>query len=189
MALPSKTDALPAPCVGEEVDIDGLYRALAPTVTRWVARLAGPGADVEDLVQEVFLVAQRRLPRVREGGGVRTWLYRVAENVVRHRRRKDRLRRWLSFGGGDDGDRVPSPAPTPVEELAQRQAIATVYRALDRLNPRYRTLMILFELEGLSGEEIAELTGIKLATVWVLLHRARRQLVARLEEQEREGHR
>jgi DNA-directed RNA polymerase specialized sigma24 family protein len=59
-----------------------------------------------------------------------------------------------------------------------------VYRILDRLTDKYREVLILFELEGASGEQIAALTGRKLATVWVHLHRARRQF---LDELEREG--
>jgi RNA polymerase sigma-70 factor (ECF subfamily) len=163
------------------MDVGGLYRAHAQRVTRWASRLAGPGADVEDLVQEVFMVVHDRLASFRGDAQITTWLYRITENVVRHRRRKDRLRRWLGGSAGDVGAHVASTRPTPVEELERRQAGELVYRALDGLSERHRTLIILFEIEGLSGEEIAELTGCKLASVWVYLHRARAQFGKRLE--------
>jgi len=70
---------------------------------------------------------------------------------------------------------------TPIEELERQQARAAVYRVLDRLGEKYRSLLILFELEGLSGEDIAALTGIKISTVWVRLRRARLSFLAELD--------
>jgi RNA polymerase sigma-70 factor, ECF subfamily len=170
--------------VSEDVplDVDALYRAHAQRVACWAARLAGPSLDVEDLVQEVFLTVHRLLPSFRGEARVTTWMFRITENVVRHRRRKERFRRWLGGSSTDVAGHVPSPRPTPVEELERRQAAETVYRVLDTLPEKYRTVLVLFELEEYSGEEIAQLTGQKLATVWVWLHRARAQFLAKLEK-------
>ena len=66
-------------------------------------------------------------------------------------------------------------------EFERRQSTETVYRILDRLPGKYRSVLILFELEELSGEEIATLTGLKLATVWVHLHRARARFIAEMK--------
>jgi RNA polymerase sigma-70 factor (ECF subfamily) len=66
--------------------------------------------------------------------------------------------------------------------MERREAAAEVYSALDRLAEKYRSVVILFEIEGLSGEEIASLTGINLATVWVHLHRGRQKLRAHYRE-------
>ncbi|HXJ21358.1 MAG TPA: sigma-70 family RNA polymerase sigma factor [Polyangia bacterium] len=166
------------------LDLDEIYRVHAPTVARWVGRLGGPRADVDDLVHEVFLVVDRQLPEFRGDAKLTTWLYRIAERVVRGRRRKDRIRGWLTRTRRADVERSVSPAPlTPIEELERRRASQTVYRILDRMPDRYREVLILFELEGTSGEEIAAMTGRKLATVWVHLHRARRRF---LEEMDRE---
>ncbi|HMF40396.1 MAG TPA: sigma-70 family RNA polymerase sigma factor [Polyangia bacterium] len=167
------------------VDLDEIYRAHAGTVARWVGHLGGPLADVDDLVHEIFLVADRRLSEFRGDAKLTTWLYRITERVVRGRRRSDRIRRWLGRTRSADLERSLSPTQlTPIEELERRRAVDTVYRILDRLPEKYREVLILFELEGSSGEEIAALTGRKLATIWVHLHRARRQF---LEEIEREG--
>jgi RNA polymerase sigma-70 factor, ECF subfamily len=167
------------------LDLDEIYRAHASTVARWVSRLGGPSADVDDLVHEVFLIVDRQLVDFRGDAKLTTWLFRIAERVVRGRRRKDRIRRWLARSRRADVERsAVSPAPlTPIEELERRRASATVYRILDRLPDRYRDVLILFELEGVSGEEIAALTGRKPATVWVHLHRARQRF---LEEMDRE---
>ena len=159
--------------------LDALYRAHAPTVARWAAKLAGPCVDVEDLVHEIFLVARRRLPEFRGDAKITTWLYRITERVARESRRKDRFRRWFSLARQAEIEGMFSPSHlTPVDELERRQSTETVYRILDRMPDKYLTVIIHFELEELSCEEIAALTGLKVATVWVHLHRARERFLA-----------
>lgn len=168
-----------ARAVGAPEDLESVYRAHAAAVARWTARLAGPRADVEDLVHEVFLVVERRLPEFRGDARVTTWLYRITAHVVRAHRRKARVRRWL-LGQRAAAEPPAPPAETPAERLEARERVERLYRALDRLGDKYRTVLILHELEGLSGPEIAELTGVKPSTVWVRLHRARAELLRQL---------
>jgi RNA polymerase sigma-70 factor (ECF subfamily) len=165
-----------------ESSLDALYRAHASTVARWASRLAGPSADVDDLVHEIFLVAGRRLSEFRGDAKVTTWLYRITERVVLDGRRKDRFRRWFSLARSEEIEQALSPSqPTPVDALERRQAIESVYRILDRLPEKYRTVLILFELEELSGEEIAAMTGLRQATLWVHLHRARARFLVEMK--------
>ena len=172
-----------------EIDLDAVYREHAETVARWVRRLGGPWVDGEDAVHEVFLVAQRQLGEFRGEARVTTWLYRIAERVALHQRRRARLRRWLGRDRHEEmaGATAGRPRLTPVEELERREQAATVYRVLDRLPDRYRTVLVLFELERASGEEISELTSTRLPTVWVRLHRARALFLAQLQRLERAG--
>jgi RNA polymerase sigma-70 factor (ECF subfamily) len=174
---------------------DAVYRANAKTVSRWASRLLGPGGDCEDVVQEVFLVVRKKLPRFDGRAEITTWLYEITVRVVRDWRRR---RRWWSWVTG----RGPSPsrgraqaplsaagegAPDPVARLEGRERVLIFYRILDGLDDAYRTTFILFELEGLSGERIAEITGARLGTVWVRLTRARRifvEAMRRWEEQQ-----
>jgi RNA polymerase sigma-70 factor (ECF subfamily) len=167
------------------LELGAVYRQHAQRVARWSARLGGPSLDVEDTVQEVFLVVQRLLPEFRGDAELTTWLYRITENVVRHRRRKERIRRWLGGSADEVAGRLASSRPTPAEDVERRDAERLVYAALDGMKHKYRTVIILFELEGLAGEEVAELVGAKVDTVWVWLHRARAQLAERLEKIER----
>jgi RNA polymerase sigma-70 factor, ECF subfamily len=158
-----------------------LYRRYARAVARWATRLGGPSVDVEDVVHEVFLVVERRLPAFRGEAKPATWLFRITELVSRAHRRKARLRAWLSRRVAAEPDfGIGSSHLSPVESLVQRERTRVVYRVLDGLGEKYRAVFVLFELEGLSGEEIAALTGLKLATVWVRLHRARARFVARI---------
>jgi RNA polymerase sigma-70 factor (ECF subfamily) len=176
----------PAPAPAP-LEIGSLYRAHAAEVERWVARLGGPGVDAEDVVQEVFLVAQRRLPEWRAEAKVTTWLYRITERVVHRQRRRQRLGRWLRGLTGDYADELPAERLTPVEDLERKEAARVVYAALDALPRNMRAAVVLFEIDGLSGEEIAALTGTKLATVWVQLHRGRARFLERLRALEKRG--
>ena len=166
----------------EPVNISDLYKMHAGTVARWATRLGGPDIDAEDVVHEVFLIAQRRLGEFRGEADPATWLFRTTDLIVRAHRRKARRRAWLRRSVAEEYDAVQagSSAISPVEDLIERQRARNVYRALEGLDDKYRSVFVLFELEGLSGEQIAALTGIKVATVWVRLHRARQRFVRRL---------
>ncbi len=162
---------------GEGIDIAALFRQYSGAVARWAARMGGPGFDVEDAVQEVFLIAQRRLVDQSVEPRVRAWLFRTTERVVRHHRRKNRWRHFL--GRGEELESLPGRS-SPVDDLEHRENVATVYRILDGLSERDRTLLVLFEVEAMSGEDIAALTDTRIETVWVQLHRARVKFVQRM---------
>jgi RNA polymerase sigma-70 factor (ECF subfamily) len=153
--------------------LDDVYREHAATVSRWARRLAGPGADVEDLLHDVFVVVQRRLPEFRGECRITTWLYAITVRVVQDRRRRERWRRWLRLPGGGSRHELATDEPGPLQALEARQAVDLTYRLLERLADRDRTVLILFELEGLPGTEIAALLGTSTQNVWVRLHRAR----------------
>jgi len=101
-------------------------------------------------------------------------------------RRRAAVRRIL-VGWSDNLAEMPSQAPTPLEDIEARQRAARAYEVLDRLPDKYRRVMILFELEQLTSEEIAALLGAKPNTVRVWLFRAREKFLAcqrKLEETE-----
>lgn len=154
-------------------DAATLFEAHADMVAAWASRLGGPQLDVDDAVQEVFIVVHRRLARFRGESTLKSWLYGITAHVVQHQRRKAKRRRWFGGSADDDYQLMPPPQPTPVEELERKRRTMAVYRVLDRMREIHRTVLIWFEIEGLDGEAIAELTGIRVATIWVRLHRAR----------------
>jgi RNA polymerase sigma-70 factor (ECF subfamily) len=160
----------PARVPAQVLDLGRLYREHAEAVSRWARRLLGPDGDAEDVVHEVFMVAQRRLREFRGDARPSTWLYAITVRVVQHHRRKGRWWRLLRSRP------LPEPAPepsTPLETLESRRAVELTYRLLDGLPEAERSALILFEIEGLSGEAIAALTGEAVGTIWVRLHRAR----------------
>jgi RNA polymerase sigma-70 factor, ECF subfamily len=163
------------------LDFEQVYRDHVQQVGRWAGWLVGSSGDAEDVVQDVFLTAHRLLPGFRGDARISTWLFRLTANAARHHRRRRERRRWLLLGAQVLSSQEP-PAATPEDQLRSSQELALVREALDDLPEKYRTVLILSRLEGMSGEQIAELTDTKLSTVWVRLHRAREALTARFEK-------
>ena len=160
--------------------LDELYDAYAGDVFRWARRLGGPTVDAEDIVHDVFVVALQRGFTFQGGATVRTWLFRITHHVVGNRTRRGFLRRLLFARRRDElAAGMPVPA-TPLQEVERREDHERLYRALDRLPERYRTSLILYEIDGLSSDEIAELTGVSVGAVWARLHRGRAKLLGSL---------
>jgi RNA polymerase sigma-70 factor, ECF subfamily len=162
--------------------VEELFRTYAAVVEKWVARLAGTAIDAEDVVQEVFLVVQRRFAEWRAEAKISTWLYRITERVVRRQRDRQRLSQWTQGLAEDFTAQIPCEGQTPAAALEGKQARSIVHEALANLPPPQREVVALFELEGLSGHEIAERTRTKYATVWVRLHRGRAAFRKRVRE-------
>jgi RNA polymerase sigma-70 factor (ECF subfamily) len=182
-----------APCAeqraAEALDVETLYRRHAQQVGRWAGRLAGNGTDVEDLVHQVFLVAHRRLADFRGDAKVTTWLHGITVRVVQEARRRQRRSFWPRRRQGTDGEASPADhdptetlaadEPSALELLERKEAGRVVYEVLNQMDEKYRTTLILFELEGLSGQQVAEVTKTSLSNVWVRLLRGRQQFVKR----------
>lgn len=179
---PSPTPRGELPPEAPPTSVAELFERHADVVARWAQRLGGPGVDVEDVVQDVFLVAQRKWGSFRGEAKASTWLFRITHHVARARRRKNRLFGWLAGAREDVARGTVDVHADPLAEVTRKQSQRDVHRALERLNDNYRTVLVLFELEGHSGEEIAELLGIRVEAVWVRLHRARRAFAARVAE-------
>ena len=160
---------------GEVLDVSTIFRRYGHDIARWATRLGGPLVDADDVVQEVLTVVHRRIRDFRPDAQVTTWLYKITQNIATSRRRRERFRRWLCGHPADYASNLPARGPSAVEVMEQREAAAEVYAALDMLDEKYRSVVILFEIEGLSGEEIASLTGTPLATVWIRLRRGRQR--------------
>jgi RNA polymerase sigma-70 factor (ECF subfamily) len=131
------------------------------------------------LLQELFVVALNQADRFGEAGPPRPWLYGVAFKLIASSRRRIRLRRFLGL------DDAPEPAhsETPSAIFEHRETSERVYALLDRLSEKKRTVLVLYEMEGWTGEEIAERVGCPLKTVWTRLFHARRDLEALIERE------
>lgn len=155
---------------GDATAFRTLYDGQFDFVLRTCRRLGLPGEDAEDAAQEIFLVAHRKLASFTEGK-LSTWIFRIAANVVTARHRRRRVREALSTLWFHIEERE-APAPDAVAEA--REAARQVGDVLARLTSKKREVFALYELEGLSGEEIAERVGCSVATVWTRLHYARK---------------
>jgi RNA polymerase sigma-70 factor (ECF subfamily) len=159
-----------------------VYRQHAADVGRWAARLGGPRLDVDDIVQEVFLVVHRQLPGFRHEAKLGTWLFRITDRVVRNHRRWLAVRRLVTTLTFRQSEELPSGDADAHETLERHASARAAYRVLDRLPDRYRRVLILAELEELPAEEIARLLEARIETVRVWLHRARRMLAEQIRD-------
>jgi RNA polymerase sigma-70 factor (ECF subfamily) len=172
--LGAATDATP-------YTLEQVYREHAATVSRWIVRLWGP-RDAADVLHEVFLVVQRKLAGFRGECAMTTWLYAITVRVVSSRRRHERWRRLLWARVMPQMSEQRAPVETPQSSIEREQATRMVYSVLDELSERDRTLLILFELEGLEADQIAPVVGMSVDHVWVGLHRARARFRKRFEK-------
>ena len=163
-------------------DLKALYVAHAAELRQTIARLA-PELDAHDVLHEVFVVALQKGPALATLESPRVWLYGVAVKLARTRRRTARLRRFfgldeaLETAAVDSGNR----------SLEQRDAQRVVEAALATLTDAKRDVVVLHELRGLSGEEVAQALGIPLKTVWTRLFHARKALAVAVAKFSEEG--
>ena len=175
--MPSLMQATLAPAAcSQPASFQEAYRDHAQTAARWARQLGGVDIDVEDVVQDVFMVVSRRLSSFRGEARFSSWLFEITRKTVANHRRRQRWRFWRS---GNDAHlaSAPSHLPDPAAALERRQTVATFYRALDPLPEKYRTVLVLYEIEGLSTQEIADLRDLNLSTVKVHLFRARERFL------------
>ncbi|HEY4222282.1 MAG TPA: RNA polymerase sigma factor, partial [Myxococcota bacterium] len=127
-------DAGDAPLVlavrrGDRAASSALYLRHVDAVRRIVARLVGVGVELDDLVQDAFVTAFRRLSSLREPAAFAAWLYAVAVGVARHLLRQKARRRWLSFLAPEDVPEVEAPAPALVDGTRDAARAASVLLA------------------------------------------------------------
>lgn len=162
------------------LDSGALFRAHAPFVARFLARLGIEPHELDDAVQEVFLTAHRRGGFDEGEAQPTTWLAAIALRVASGMRRTRRRRARASILPGSE-----ACGATPFEALAAAESLDRVQRALEALSLEHRAVFVLFEIEDTSCESIATGLGIPVGTVYSRLHAARRafqKAYARLDE-------
>ena len=148
-----------------------LYDDQFARVHRLASRFGAPPAEVEDVVQQVFLVAYRRIGEVGEVANVPGWLRGIAVKVIaeHHRwRRVRRVKEWVVNGIYGDGAAHPITPVQGAEEAEAQQRFSAVLR---RMRPKLRAVLVLCDIEECSLGEVAETLQIPLNTV-----RSRRRL-------------
>jgi len=163
-----------------------LYDAHLDFVWRNLRRLGVHESDVEDRMQEVFVVAHRRFDQFEERGhGPRAWLFqivlRVASDARRHRRRHPE-----DPDGGDALGRASVQAPQ-TDAVLRSEALSRLDAALETIEVRRRAVLVLHEIEEMTAPEIARVLQIPLNTVYSRLRVARTELEAALGPDVPEG--
>lgn len=166
---------LPAP--PRPLCFETVYHTHFQQVVRWMRAMMIPPSDIEDAAQEVFLVAQRKLSGF-HGDNIAGWLYRIADLTARNYRRLAWFKHLFTREPSDDVLDALTMGSTPAVTLEQKEDQRALARMLSRMSVKRRETLIMFEVEGYSGAEIASLQGVPIKTVWTRLHHARKDLVA-----------
>jgi RNA polymerase sigma-70 factor (ECF subfamily) len=187
LALPSMAAQPAGGLVREEPSVEAVYREHFGFVWRSLRHLGVAEADVEDAAQDVFVVVHGKLATFEHRAKLTTWIYGICINVAQARRRRAHVRRELPM------DPVELPVDEARVEMAdeayeRREAEDMLDGILDGLPIEQRAVFTLFELDGRTCEEIAELCAIPVGTVYSRLRLAReafRKATARIEARER----
>jgi RNA polymerase sigma-70 factor (ECF subfamily) len=172
-------EALLAACgVGDTAALGVLFDRHHESIYRLVSRLlTSEPAEIDDLVQTTFLEAWRSAKRFGARGSVRSWLFAIAANTVRHHvrsvaRRRRALADWPE----------PSSAGRPDVAAIRSQQVRRLAEALDELPHDLRVAYVLCDLEDVAGVEAARILGVRAGTLWRRLHDARRLLRDAIDE-------
>ena len=166
------------------LDFDRVVEEHQAAVFRFARSIAGGDAAAEDVLQETFLAAWRGIGSFRGESSVRAWLFAIARNAVlrQHRRRADEPRDTESLsdlgeaaGWGSDDD--------PERNVLEGEQRRIFDRAMQRLSAADREILLLRDIEGMSGDEAAAVIGVPLAAMKTRLHRARLRLAANVRNE------
>lgn len=170
----------------QQGDLDAfrqIYDLYLRRVISHVGRIMGPGPEVEDVVQNVFIQVHRSLPSFNGDAKFSTWLYRVTWNVtvsyLRRRAPTVDLPALKQFAASDE----------EWNRLVARDKLRTLHAGIADLPPDYREAFTLFELEGIALNEIAEMKQESINTIASRVRRARERLRALLERAEQHDQR
>src|SRR3954468_6591290 len=168
---------------GELTAFEELVDRHRPVVVRVAARIVGSD-DAEDVSQDAFLRAFHRLDRFRGDAPFRAWLLRITHNAALDHlaRRRPEPVDPQAFDASE-----PSASRPPAERLELRERIERLERKLHGLSAQHRTVLVLRDAEGMSYEEIADITDSPLGSVKGRLHRARREFAEMLRSNSYDG--
>lgn len=169
---------------GNSHALSELYRRHCRRVESVARHVVGPSDEVEDIVQDVFIELQRGLHKFRGDSRFTTWLHRVTVNVSLQHLRKKKRKGWSRWIGLDQVIGRHQPRTRSLEHQTEaRETVRAIYEVLDTLTEKKRLVFTLYELEGLSLEEISKIVETSVNTVKSRLFHARREIFAEVKRQ------
>jgi len=186
-SVPEEDALVTALCQGADDAYEILLQRYQQPVYNLVYRLMNDPSDASDIVQEVFLKVFKNIGNFRGNSSLKTWIYRIAVNeAYNHRRWFSRHQRREVALGPEEGlrtyaDSLADPSRTPFDQAADHETFALVEAALEKLNPKFRAVVVLRDIEDLSYEEIATVLDVSIGTVKSRILRGREALRKILE--------
>ncbi len=187
----SDVQLLDAARTGDYDAFERLVRRFRDRVFRLARGMATSDAEAEEVVQEAFLNIFRKMGTFRGQSSVASWVYRVAANAALMQLRRARRKPHLSIEDNrqdfsEDGTALASSfgdwAKQPEESLLSRELGDSIEGAISELPEKYRLVLLLRDVEGLSNEEVANTLGVTVPTVKSRLHRSRLFVRGQLED-------
>jgi RNA polymerase sigma-70 factor (ECF subfamily) len=183
MTKTEEQQIIQAVLAGDSGQFEALVHAYEKTVYNLALRMLGDPQDALDASQETFFRAYRALASFRGDSKFSVWLYRLASNVCLDMLRKRSQAQVVSLSD-EEGDELPIPdtSLSPEAALEKKELRRMVHQGLEQLDPVFRQALVLREINGLSYDEIATVTGLEPGTVKSRIFRARKKLAAILME-------
>lgn len=175
---------------GDRAALERLLRNHESAVFRFGLKMCREQEDAKDVLQETLLAAARTLPDFRGASSVSTWLYTIARSFCIKKRRTGKYAPEQVHSLDAEPETAAAladPGRGPEEDMAGHQLRAALDAAIGALEPMYREVLVLRDVEGLSAAEVAEILGVSVDAVKSRLHRARiavREQLAPMLEQE-----
>lgn len=176
--------ALVARCVAGDADaFKQIYDNHATRLYNLACRMTGSSAEAEDLLQEVFIHAYRKLASYKGEAALGTWLYRLAMNLIldRVRSKQGKMDRVTVALSDERGEAVVPAGGRPADAVVDRLDLE---RAVDRLPASYKAAFLLHDVEGFEHREVGEMLGVAEGTSKSLVHKARLRIRAFLSARE-----
>lgn len=162
------------------ISFEEVIEDLGPVLRSYLVRMAGDPVLADDLFQEVSIKIALGLPGFKGRSTVKTWAFKIAHHVcIDYFRKSSSKQTFMEFLEEEH----------TASDLEHDEAIVIdemndcIRDVIDSLPPDYRTVLILHDLEGMTGEEVARISGCSLATAKIRIHRARKRLRAALKDQ------
>jgi RNA polymerase sigma-70 factor, ECF subfamily len=180
-AIPRITDPAQGEAKAEaRLTVTQIHERHGEFVWRTLHRMGVRAPHVEDVYQEVFLVVHRRLGGFNGQCAITTWLYEICFRVAAGYRRKAHFRREELVPDWSEMETLSAPTPSPERQLVVARQAKQLEQLLDTMPLEYRVVFVMFEIEGMSSEDIAESLGAPLGTVYSRLYRARKRFAKAL---------
>ena len=167
---------------GDAQALDELITLIQPLLYRFSVKMCGTPEDAEEVLQDTLITVVRSVQDFRGASSFSTWAYTIARNFCLKRRRKSK------FAPNEEesldwqhSERLMSTEPNPEEDVADLELWKQLRAGIQRIEPDYREILVLRDIEGLSAKEVAEVVELSVPAVKSRLHRARGQLRGHLE--------
>ncbi len=177
---------------GDQAALESVFNLYSAKLYNVAYRILGDEGDTEEVIQDVFWTAYRKVKSFRGNSHFSTWLYRLTVNAALGKMRRSKKNKEIPYEEflpkfQQDGHHLSRPvvdwSDSLEENYAKQEVQALLSEALDHLKPIDKGVVVLSDVEGLSDKEIAETLGLTVSAVKTRLHRARLFLRGKLASQ------